>query len=80
MSPLVIMSTSLEGGQAHLVGGVDVGPDGGPAGLQHVRGAEGGGGHGGPALQPGVLLQVRQLQTLLRVHRQQTWRPPESRG
>lgn len=58
---------------SYLVGRVDVGADGGPAGLQHVWRAQRRGGHGGSALQPAVLLQIRELEASLGIHRQQPW-------
>lgn len=51
-----------------LVGGVDIGADGGAGGLQDVRSAERGGGHDAAALEPGVLLQSQELQPALRIH------------
>lgn len=41
----------------NLERGIDVGADGGAAGLQDVRRAQGGGGHSS-ALQPRVLFQI----------------------
>lgn len=51
-----------------LVGGIDIGADGGAGGLQDVRGAERCGGHDAAALEPGVLLQSRELQPALRIY------------
>lgn len=58
---------------SYLVGCVDIGADGGPTGLQHIWRAQRRGGHGGSALQPAILFQIRELETSLRIHCQQPW-------
>lgn len=60
--------------ETDLEGGVDVGADGRATGLQHVGGAQRGGRERSPPLQPLILPQGRELQSLLGVHSQQTWK------
>lgn len=54
--------------RCYLVGGIDVGTDCRPAGLEHVWGTQRRGGHGGSTLQPAILLQIRQFETTLWVY------------